>query len=125
MADKLLDTDESVATEELKRLVKSYVVAKGYTLEKLAKELNDRYGTKDSKTGLSNKLARGSLRHIEMLRILDILGYDYTVTSRQSVLWLYRRNADNFLRESPAFLEKFRACNITGMFVGEYEYGKT
>ena len=82
MADKLLDTNEATATEELKRLVKSYVVAKGYTLEKLAKELNDRYGTKDSKTGLSNKLARGSLRHIEMLRILDILGYHYTVTSR-------------------------------------------
>lgn len=69
-------------TEELKRQVKSLVVAKGYTLEKLANELNAKYGTKDSKTGLSNKLARGSLRHIEMLHILDTLGYDFEIKSR-------------------------------------------
>ena len=82
MADLLLNVDEAVASEELKRQIKSYVVAKGYTFEKLAKELNDKYGTKDSKTGLSNKLARGSLRHIELLRILDILGYDFVVKQR-------------------------------------------
>lgn len=78
---KALELDQQ-ATEELKRLVKSLVVAKGYTLEKLAKELNKKYGTKDSKTGISNKLARGSLRHIDMLRILDILGYDFEIKSR-------------------------------------------
>lgn len=82
MADLLLDVNETIASEELKRQIKSYVVAKGYTFEKLAKELNDKYGTKDSKTGLSNKLARGSLRHIELLRILDILGYDFSVIPR-------------------------------------------
>ena len=82
MTDLLLDVNEAVAAEELKRQIKSYVVAKGYTFEKLAKELNDKYGTKDSKTGLSNKLARGSLRHIELLRILDILGYDFSIISR-------------------------------------------
>ena len=70
------------ATEELKRQVKSLVVAKGYTLEKLALELNEKYGTKDSKTGISNKLARGALRHIDMLRILDILGYDFEIKPR-------------------------------------------
>lgn len=70
------------ATEELKRQVKSLVVAKGYTLEKLALELSNKYGTKDSKTGISNKLARGSLRHIDMLRILDILDYDFIIKPR-------------------------------------------
>lgn len=70
------------ATEELKRQVKSLVVAKGYTLEKLALELNSKYGTKDSKTGISNKLARGSLRHIDMLRILDVLDYDFIIKAR-------------------------------------------
>ena len=82
MTDRILDKDEAVATEELKRLVKSWIVAKGFTLEKLASELNTRYGTKDSKTGLSNKLARGSMRYIEILRILDILGYDFEIKSR-------------------------------------------
>lgn len=82
MNERLLDKDEAIATDELKRLVKSLIVAKGYTLEKLATELNTRYGTKDSKTGLSNKLARGSMRYIEMLRILDILGYDFEIKGR-------------------------------------------
>ena len=52
MNERLLDKDEAIATDELKRLVKSLIVAKGYTLEKLATELNTRYGTKDSKTNL-------------------------------------------------------------------------
>ncbi len=76
------ETLDMQATEELKRQVKSLVVAKGYTLEKLALELNQKYGTKDSKTGISNKLARGSLRHIDMLRILDVLDYDFIIKPR-------------------------------------------
>ncbi len=76
------ETLDMQATEELKRQVKSLVVAKGYTLEKLALELNEKYGTKDSKTGISNKLARGSLRHIDMLRILDVLGYDFEIKTK-------------------------------------------
>lgn len=80
--EKKLSELDIQATEELKRQVKSLVVAKGYTLEKLANELNEKYGTKDSKTGISNKLARGSLRHIDMLRILDVLGYDFEIKPR-------------------------------------------
>ena len=82
MTDRILYKDEAEATEEVKRLVKSWVVAKGFTFEKLASELNTRYGTKDSKTGLSNKLARGSIRFLEILRILDILGYNFELKSR-------------------------------------------
>ncbi|MFI3300963.1 MAG: DUF6471 domain-containing protein [Candidatus Gastranaerophilales bacterium] len=67
------------ATEALKRYVKSLVVAKGYTLEKLANELNEKYFTKESKANISNKLQRGSLRFIDMQRILDVLGYDIVI----------------------------------------------
>lgn len=66
---------ENSAIEELRRQVKSMIVAKGYTMEKLADELNAKYHTKESKTNLSNKLKRGSLRYIDMQRICDILGY--------------------------------------------------
>ena len=73
---------ENAAIEELRRQVKSMIVAKGFTMEKLAEELNAKYYTKESKANLSNKLKRGSLRYIEMLRILDILGYDLSIVNR-------------------------------------------
>ena len=78
--DKAKILDEQ-ATEELKRFVKSLIVAKGYTMEKLADELNQKYYTKESKANLSNKLKRGSLRYIDMQRIVDILGYSIEVKS--------------------------------------------
>lgn len=74
-----LNTDafrrEQDSIDELRREVKGMIVAKGYTMDKLAEELNARYGTKESKANLSNKLKRGSLRYIDMLRICDVLGY--------------------------------------------------
>lgn len=66
---------EQDSIDELRREVKGMIVAKGYTMDKLAEELNARYGTKESKANLSNKLKRGSLRYIDMLRICDVLGY--------------------------------------------------
>ena len=51
------------------------IVEQGYTMEKLAEELNKKYFTKESKANLSNKLKRGSLRYIDMLKIADVLGY--------------------------------------------------
>ena len=66
---------ETIAIESLRRQVKSMIVAKGYTMEKLAEELNAKFYTKESKANLSNKLKRGSLRYIDMQRICDVLDY--------------------------------------------------
>lgn len=66
---------ETIAIESLRRQVKSMIVAKGYTMERLAEELNAKFYTKESKANLSNKLKRGSLRYIDMQRICDVLGY--------------------------------------------------
>ncbi len=71
---KAKELDEQ-ATELLKRKVKAMIVEKGYTMEKLADDLNEKYYTKESKANLSNKLKRGSLRYIDMQRIVDVLGY--------------------------------------------------
>lgn len=61
--------------EALKRQLRSMMVAQGYTIEKVADELRERYGTKESKNNLSNKLSRGSLRFIDVQRICNILEY--------------------------------------------------
>ncbi len=82
---KAKELDEQ-ATESLKRLVKSMIVAKGYTMEKLAEELNKKYYTKESKANLSNKLKRGSLRFIDFERILDILDYSFEIKHKNTVI---------------------------------------
>ena len=52
---------------ELKRDIKSPMAKRGYTLEKLAQALNEKYDdTKESKNNLSNKLSRGSLRFLKL-----------------------------------------------------------
>lgn len=57
--------------------IKSYVVASGFTFEKLAAELNARdENSKASQQSLSNKLSRGSIRYDECKQIADILGYE-------------------------------------------------
>lgn len=66
--------------ETLKRQLRAMMVAQGYTIEKVANELRDRYKTKESKNNLSNKLSRGSLRFIDVQRICNILGYEIEMT---------------------------------------------
>lgn len=61
--------------EALKRQLRSMMIAQGFTIEKVANELKDRYKTRESKNNLSNKLSRGSLRFIDVQRICKILGY--------------------------------------------------
>lgn len=73
---------DNEATEKLKRKVKALMAESGYTFEKLANDLNTKYYARESKANLSSKLTRGSLRHIEMLRILDVLGYDFIIKPR-------------------------------------------
>ena len=72
--EKAKELDDK-ATEELRRQVKAMIVAKGFTMERLAEALNAKYYTRESKSNLSNKLVRGSLRYIDMQRIADVLGY--------------------------------------------------
>lgn len=65
--------------KQLRNKVKSMIVERDYTMEKLATALNEKYGTKESKANLSNKLKRGSLRYIDMDRICDVLGYQLEI----------------------------------------------
>ena len=75
------EIDERMS-EEIRRKVKAMIVEQGYTMEKLAEELNNKYSTKESKANLSNKLKRGSLRYIDMLKIADVLGYGIEIRNK-------------------------------------------
>lgn len=68
-------SDITKEAESIKRQLRSMVIALGYIIENVANELKERYGSRESKNNLSNKLLRGTLRYIDVKRICDILGY--------------------------------------------------
>ncbi len=69
-------------TEKLKRKVKALLAESGYTLEKLATELNERDNARESRAIISGNLSRGSLRHIAMVHIVEVLGFDSEIKPR-------------------------------------------
>lgn len=60
---------------KLRDEIKSYIVSAGWTITKLAEELNKRNGNDYTVQNLSNKIRKESLKYSEILEIADILGY--------------------------------------------------
>ena len=60
---------------ELKEEVKLMLASKSMTLTKLAEKMSELSGKKYSRSLLSHKLAKDSLRYTEMKLICKILGY--------------------------------------------------
>lgn len=60
----------------LKEDIKAYIVSSGFTITRLAKELNKRNGSDYTVQNLSNKIRKESLKYSEVLQIADIIGYD-------------------------------------------------
>ena len=81
MYDKVVMASEEVFNIKCK--IKALMAERGYTLEKLALALQQKYNVKESKNNLSNKLSRGTLKYIEVKRIADILDFDINFVSRK------------------------------------------
>ena len=81
MYDKVIMESEEVFSIKCK--IKALMAERGYTLEKLAIALKEKYNVKESKNNLSNKLSRGTLKYIEVKRIDDILDFDINFVSRR------------------------------------------
>lgn len=62
-------------TTELKNEIRSYMVKKGFSVQKVVDALNKKYGRNDSGQNLTNKLHRGTLKYREALEIADVIGY--------------------------------------------------
>lgn len=62
--------------------IKALMAERGYTLEKLANAIKDKYNVRESKNNLSNKLSRGTLKFIEVKRIAEILDFDINFVSK-------------------------------------------
>ena len=55
--------------------IRSYMVTKGQSYKTVALKLSERFGENVTDQSLNNKLAHGSLRHIDAKNIAEVLGY--------------------------------------------------
>ena len=61
---------------QLKDELKALIIKSGWTMTKVVDELNKRKGSdKGSVQNFSAMLSRGSLKYIDVVEILDIIGY--------------------------------------------------
>lgn len=68
-------TKEEQLMTQIRNELKGYIHMKGMTYEKVAKLLTEKYGKNVTAQSLNNKIARGSIRYIDILQICDVLGY--------------------------------------------------
>ncbi|WP_346886477.1 LLM class flavin-dependent oxidoreductase [Clostridium sp. UBA4395] len=60
----------------LKEEIKGYIVSSGWSITRIAEELNKRNGSEYTMQNLSNKIRKESLKYSEILEIANIIGYD-------------------------------------------------
>ncbi|MBD5401481.1 LLM class flavin-dependent oxidoreductase [bacterium] len=68
--DKLIET--------MRNEIKGYIRMRGYTYESLAKILTKKYGKSVSAQSINNKLSRGSIKYIDVIKIATALEYKIT-----------------------------------------------
>lgn len=66
--------EEQLLTD-MRNEIKGHIRMKGMTYEKVAKLLTEKYGKNVTAQSLNNKIARGSIRYIDILQICSVLGY--------------------------------------------------
>ncbi len=69
-----MNSEEQLFTN-MRNEIKGHIRMRGMTYEKVAKLLTEKYGKNVTAQSLNNKIARGSIRYIDILQICDVLGY--------------------------------------------------
>ena len=70
--DKLLNN--------MRNQIKGYIRMRGLTYESLAQKLTKKYGKSVTPQSINNKLSRGSIKYIDVIRIAEVLDYKITWT---------------------------------------------
>ena len=61
--------------ENMRNEIKGYIRMKGFTYEHLAQVISQEYNIPTSPQSINNKLSRGSIKYVDVLRIASALGY--------------------------------------------------
>ncbi len=68
-------TEEDLLMQKIRNELKGYIHMRGMTYEKVAALLTQKYGKRVTAQSLNNKIARGSIRYIDILQICEVLDY--------------------------------------------------
>ena len=68
--------------KELELQLKGILAGCGYSITRLVKELNEK-GNSTTVQNVSNKLKRGSLNYLEVVEMLEAIGYDIEWVKRK------------------------------------------
>jgi hypothetical protein len=67
---------------KVKNELKGFFLSQGYTLDKVAQLITEKSERTESLQNLSQKLSRGSIKYIEVLEILDAMGFKVEFTKK-------------------------------------------
>lgn len=68
-----LSTGELLKT--MRNEIKGYIRMRGYTYESLAKKMTEIFNEKHTPQEINNKISRGTIKYIDVIKIAVALGY--------------------------------------------------
>ncbi len=71
---------EDELLEKMRNEIKGYIRMRGFTYESLARLMSEKYGSSVTPQSINNKLSRGSIKYIDVIKIALALGYKITWT---------------------------------------------
>lgn len=69
---------EDVLLEKMRNEIKGYIRMRGFTYEALAKAMTKKFDEKVTPQAINNKLSRGSIKYIDVIKIALTLDYKIT-----------------------------------------------
>ncbi len=72
-----------IDADKLNRQVRILMLHKKVKYAALVKRLNEKYGYDKGIENLARKIRRGTIPHIELLKVFDVLGYDFELVERE------------------------------------------
>lgn len=71
----MIEFSEDKLIETMRNEIKGYIRMRGFTYDSLAKIMTEKYGYSVTPQSLNNKLSRGSIKYIDVIKIAMALEY--------------------------------------------------
>lgn len=72
------DFSNNELLNKMRNEIKGYIRMRGYTYESLAKKMTELFNEKHTPQEINNKLSRGSIKYIDVMKIAQALDYKIT-----------------------------------------------
>lgn len=77
----MTEFSEDKLIEDMRNQIKGYIRMRGFTYEALAKTMSEKFNEKVTAQNINNKISRGKIKYIDVIKIAIAIGYKITWTS--------------------------------------------